>query len=663
MRYPFALCVFITVSQLFAADWKPVTPEQLALKTAKLDPSADAEAIFWEAWVTDVSAGNGYLNHVVENYIRIKLYNTRAVEKYGDVEIPYFSEQKMTLTDIKARTIKANGSIVEVPGSAIVERIAAKSKRSKLKVKSFAMPGLEPGAIIEYQWTEVYSEYVPRYVPLDMQREIPVWEINYNVRPFRDFSESEQMRGYPFNCQPTAWEPVRGNVSRQGFVRTTVKDVPALLDEPLMPAEDDVKAWMLIYYTQSNKDKPEKYWPVLGKQLQDEFRKTVKVNGDVKQVAQEIVGSEQNPHQKAVLLSRYCQSKIRNVSYNAEGMTNEARTEFFKNMKDTHNTTDTLKLKMGTSRQILALFFALAEAAGINPVYVRGASATTALFRMDFLDSYLLRNAMVAVKAGEDIRYYNPGIPYLPPGMLDWDEQGQPAIYADPKESKLVMIPPTPAHLSTLRREATLKLSEAGSITGNISMQYHGHYAVAEKLRLEDQSDGSREEQFKKRLEARYPGAKISDLKIDNAISPLETLKISFNIEMEGYGQRTGKRIFFQPAFFQFGDKPLFSSPTRRYPISFRNPYVEDDLIHIEYPVGYGLDNADMPGTVKLGEIGVYRMTATSSNEKPLLNITRKFEWGLNGMNYFEAKYYPQVKQAWDGIHSFNNHTLTLRQK
>ena len=60
--------------------WKPVTPEILALKAPKIDPKADAEAIFWESWVEDYAQG-GYAQHRSENYIRIKLYNARAVER------------------------------------------------------------------------------------------------------------------------------------------------------------------------------------------------------------------------------------------------------------------------------------------------------------------------------------------------------------------------------------------------------------------------------------------------------------------------------------------------------------------------------------------------------------------------------------------------------
>lgn len=646
-----------------ALDWKPVTPQQLALKTAKVDPNADAEAIFWEAYVQDVSAGNGYLNHIVENYIRIKLYNARAVEKYGNVEIPYFSEMKMTLSDLKARTIKPDGTIVEVNASAMVDRVISKSGRTNVKAKSFAMPGLEVGAIIEYQWTELSSEYVPRYVALVMQREIPVWEVTYNVRPYQGFSTTEQMRAYPFNCQPSKWEPITDDVRHRGFVRSKISNVPALVEEPNMPAEDDVKAWMLIYYTPTSKDKPAAFWPSLGKHELSEFRKTIKVNGDIKQAALEAVGKEEGPFQKAHLLATYCQTKIKNVNHPSQGVTNEARREFFKNLKETHNTTDTLKLKMGTPEQILALFYSLAEAAGLAPIYVQGGSANMAMFRPDFLDGYLLRNRMIAIKSGEEYRYYNPGIPHLPPGMLDWDEQGQPALMTDGKEPRLVVLPTTPADHSSLQRSANLKLSEDGSVSGHIRMSHFGHIAVAERRRMEGVSEGSREEGLKKRLEDRYPGAKITNLKLDTSPLPFGPIHVDFDIELEAYAQRTGKRMFFEASFFNHGDKPRFTAATRTYPISFRHAFSEHDEIRIEYPPSFALDNAEMPGSLNLGQVGTFSMTAVVSNENPVISIDRKFAWGKDGGLFFETKFYSQIKKAWDAIHANNTHTLTLKVK
>lgn len=225
------------------------------------------------------------------------------------------------------------------------------------------------------------------------------------------------------------------------------------------------------------------------------------------------------------------------------------------------------------------------------------------------------------------------------------------------------MLPSTPAEQSTLRRTALLKLDEEGGLTGSVTMNYSGHFAVGEKRRMENQSEGSREEEFKKRLEARYPGAKITNLKIVNANSPLAPLSVTYDIAMESYGQRTGKRLFFQPTFFNYGDKPVFSSGSRRYPIVYRHPYVEEDEVRIEYPESMALDNADLPGKYDMGGAGSYVLSGVGSNTTPVLKVNRKLIWGAKGTIFFEPKVYPALKQAWDAMHGFNTHLLTLKVK
>ncbi len=36
-----------------AADWRPIDPAELAQKTPRVDPAADAEAIFWDVHIED----------------------------------------------------------------------------------------------------------------------------------------------------------------------------------------------------------------------------------------------------------------------------------------------------------------------------------------------------------------------------------------------------------------------------------------------------------------------------------------------------------------------------------------------------------------------------------------------------------------------------------
>ena len=72
MRIRVILILLLSVTLCPAIDWQPVSPDLLALKTPKLDPNADAEAIFWEARVNDSFTSGAYATHRVTNYKRIK---------------------------------------------------------------------------------------------------------------------------------------------------------------------------------------------------------------------------------------------------------------------------------------------------------------------------------------------------------------------------------------------------------------------------------------------------------------------------------------------------------------------------------------------------------------------------------------------------------------
>ncbi len=47
------LLVFSQISIAGDKDWQPISPEELAMKTPKIEADADAEALFWEVYVAD----------------------------------------------------------------------------------------------------------------------------------------------------------------------------------------------------------------------------------------------------------------------------------------------------------------------------------------------------------------------------------------------------------------------------------------------------------------------------------------------------------------------------------------------------------------------------------------------------------------------------------
>ncbi|HYX31302.1 MAG TPA: DUF3857 domain-containing protein, partial [Pyrinomonadaceae bacterium] len=193
------VCLGLTATYAVSGDdWRPIDKAELESKTPVVDKDADAEVIFWEARVVDeIQEGvdSAYPRTVINHYLRVKIFNDRGKESQSKVDIPY--DNDIEIRDLMARTIKPDGTIVELQKKDIFDRTIVKQGGSKVKAKSFAMPNVEPGAIIEYKYREVRNNNLTLYERLDFQRDIPVRSVKYTMKPLAIPGFGFQMR--PFN--------------------------------------------------------------------------------------------------------------------------------------------------------------------------------------------------------------------------------------------------------------------------------------------------------------------------------------------------------------------------------------------------------------------------------------------------------------------------------
>ena len=159
-------------------DWKPLDPADLAVAAPVVEKGADAEALFWEVVVDDSLP----YELALKNYVRIKVFNERGRDSQSKVELPYYGNHR--IKDIAARVIKPDGTAVELKKEDVFDRTVVKLSGVKVKVKSFALPGVEPGAVIEYRWREVHPYGDANQLRLQFQRDIPVRTVTYYLRPF-----------------------------------------------------------------------------------------------------------------------------------------------------------------------------------------------------------------------------------------------------------------------------------------------------------------------------------------------------------------------------------------------------------------------------------------------------------------------------------------------
>ena len=142
----------------------------------------------------------------------------------------------------------------------------------------------------------------------------------------------------------------------------------------------------------------------------------------------------------------------------------------------------------------------------------------------------------------------------------------------------------------------------------------------------------------------------------------IKPLIYSYHVRFPNYAQRTGKRLFIQPAFFQHGQSPLFATTGRKYPIYFHYPWSEQDQVDIELPKGYALDNADSPQPFGSGDISRYEISISAATDGSLLAYKRNFFFGGKNSILFPVDAYSPIKNYFDMMHKQDNHSIALKQ-
>ncbi len=625
-------------------DWRPLNPGDLNLKSPVVEKDADAEAIFWEVRIDDSQPEE----LVLKNYIRIKVFTDRGKESQSKIDLQYPGSAK--IKDIAARVIKPDGTIAELKKEDVFDRTIVKASGLKYKAKSFALPGVEPGAIIEYRWQEVFPNGSANRLRLLFQREIPVQEVTYFLKPFKG------MRYNTFHMEEAKFVK-----DKNDFYKMTKTNMPAYRQEPKMPPEDEVRAWVFLSYSEATKFDLDKYWKDFGQRYYELVKDEMKVGDEVKNAVAGIIGTATTPEEKLEHIYDFCRTKIKNASDDASTLSDDEK----KKARGFKSPSDTLKHGVGTGGSIDMLFAALARAAGFDARPAVSGNRDDFFFSANTANGYLLGSSFIAVRVGERWEFFSPSEMYTSFGMLGWPEEGQDALIIDSKETLWVKTPMSPPEKSLAKHTGKFRVLEDGTLEGDVHIEYTGHLGFDKKEYNDDDSPAQREQTLVDSVKSRMSTAELTDIKIENVTDPIKPFAYSYHVRVPGYAQRTGKRLFLQPAFFQHGLGPMFTSSDRKEPVYFHYPWSEQDSITIELPVGFALDNADAPAPITpemtqriCGQV----ITMGVSQDNHTLVYKRNFFFGGGGNILFPVASYLALKQLFDMVQKANEHTITLKQ-
>ena len=657
----FSLCLLFVCSMTAFAqdkDWREVSSAELAMKTPTVDADADAEAIFWDVRIDDSSSDDLSRSH----YVRVKIFTERGREKYSKFDIPFYKGLK--IKDLSARVIKPDGSITEIKKEDIFEREIIKAGGVKIKAKSFAVPNIEPGVIVEYRYREAINDAGARGMQLDFQRDIPVQNLSYYYKPYNKKEPNYQS----YNFTDTKF--VKDD---KGFYLARRTNVPAFREEPLMPPEETVRPWMLIQgaslglislsefsisYTIKDPSNPSTFWGGVGAEQSGLVKLMNKSNGDIKKAAAEITASASTPEEKLRKIYEFCQTQIKNTSFDAS-LTDDDR----RKLPATKSLNDVLKRRQANAQYIDLLFGAMANSIGLETRVVFAANREKMFFDPNMTNESFIHPAAIAVQVGSDWKYFNPGVSFLPYGMLVWYEEDVWALLIGEKNFSWVKTPLSGTDKTFAKRTGKFNLLEDGTLEGTVRQEYSGHLALDYRLENFDESTDKLENNLKEEIKNRISTAEVSNVSIENLTESGKPLAYNYKVRIPNYAQKTGKRLFLQPGFFEYGGNPVFSTASRKYDVYFHYPWAEQDTIEINLPKGFELDSADQPGAVndpqKISLLDVDIRIDKSSNK---MFYNRKFYFGNGGFTLFPATAYKSLKSLFDEFHKSDTHTITLKQ-
>ena len=227
-------------------------------------------------------------------------------------------------------------------------------------------------------------------------------------------------------------------------------------------------------------------------------------------------------------------------------------------------------------------------------------------FNPSLMDPYFLNRWGIAVKIDGAWEFSDPASPYLPHGMLQWPEEGVQALVTDPTEPVFVTTPFSRPETTVTQRKGEFRLLEDGTLEGAVTVEATGHVGANWKSRDDGKEPDERERDLEERLRARFSTAEISDVNIENVTDLHRPYRYTYHVRVPGYAMRSGKRLFLQPAYFQFNLAPRFQTSERKHDICFSYGWTEKDHVTIDLPEGYTLEKPESPAPFKLGKAGRY---------------------------------------------------------
>lgn len=571
-----------------AAEWPPISKEELAMTDDPANPGAAAILLYREVLSDDIKGFE-------TEFRRIKILNDEG-KKYADIEIPYV-DKLMQVEGIQARTLRPDGTPVEFKGQ-VFDRTVIKARRTKIQVKAFTLPEVQKGSIIEYSYTsrsrEKSSDVLKNPGDYRFVNTIAVPSTTWLVQEDL-FTRRARFTLHSFPKAKLLWQlghiPENIHLQKQadGTVMLELENFPSFQTEEFMPPDRWEKSRITFFYV-LGPNLSGYYWQEWGTSYSSILVHVLGDSKKLKPMVASIVSPDDSPETQLRKLYGRAQ-QIRQVNSGLSRTDQELKRE---NLKENKNVEDVLKRNYGYGDDINYAFVALVRAAGFESALVMVKNRETGFFIPELPDARQLDASVVWVRAGGKDYFLDPATPYCPFDILPWYETAtlgtlvtdgpKPAQSALKNFSDIIATPNPTSSQATVERKAVLRLDAQGGVEGSVEVTFTGQEALVRRNSARNMDEEGRKKALEDELKNSMPPG--TEIKLQGSADwehADQPMRVTLTVKTADYATLTGRRILFRQEFFK-SSATAFKDSKRIHDVYFAYPWRETDDITWKVP-------------------------------------------------------------------------------
>ena len=552
----------------------PPTPEELAMTALRSAPGAHGVILEWDHRQDDTDAWES-------EYVRIKIFD-RDAAKYADIQLPYIGGGVSWIRKLEARTIHPDGKIIPFDGKTY-DKVIVKSSRVAYMARTFTLPDVQPGSILEYFYVRASNAKNSFPTHWALQQELPVLKETVWFSP---------LRSMPSYCTHEGLPPGKALKQEGDHYELTLENMPAFEAEPFAPPDGHTKARIDFYYKYRDVDYTH-YWEQISARHAAVIAVELSDSRLIRRTAEELTAGAANPEEKLRRIYARVQ-QIRNVTYEPLKTDKERDCE-------SDNVDSALKNGCGTRNHLNRLFVSLARAAGLDAYVVQASTRDDAFFAKQVTDYSQLDHELALIVIDGKDRFFDPGTPMAPFGILPWEVTGVPGMKLNKGAGVFVGTPHLAPLDALIRRKADLHIDD-GVVKGSVTLAFIGEEALQQRLAHRNDDEATIRKAIEDRVKRWLPeGSSVKLKSLGSMKSSEEPLTADFDVELPNAGSIAGSRILLPLSIFTMASRNPFAVSQRRHDIYFHYEQQAEDEVTFAIPDGYAVESIPPVRELNLG--------------------------------------------------------------